>query len=399
MAPDSETPVGSLRRTPLYEEHLRLGARMVPFAGYEMPVQYAGVIEEHNAVRRAAGMFDVSLMGRFEVHGPDAGRFLRYVCTWDMTRLQAGEGHYAAACNPAGGILDDVYVFALTPGPSPAGRERGGPKGRGEGRYLIVVNASNAEKMKQWLEQHIAPFQAALVDRHASTAMIAVQGPQALDRLGEVIGREFGQTPARLGVRPLRPRRCAETGWQGETLFASRTGYTGEDGLELVIAAGAGPALWQALLEAGVQLCGLGARDTLRLEAALLLYGNDMDEGANPWEAGLDWVVSLDDGADFLGREALLRLREAGPSRVLVCLEAAGRGIMRHGCAILHSGEEVGKVTSGGYSPTLSTSIGMGFVPPALAAAGTELTVDVRGKALPVTVVPRPFYKRPKPGP
>ncbi|MDO8616744.1 MAG: glycine cleavage system aminomethyltransferase GcvT [Dehalococcoidia bacterium] len=374
MAPDSETPVGTLRRTPLYDEHLRLGARMVPFAGYEMPVQYAGVVEEHNAVRRAAGMFDVSHMGRFEVLGPDAGRFLRHVCTWDMTRLEAGEGHYAAACRTDGGILDDVYVFCLAPE-----------------RYLIVVNASNAEKMKQWLEQHIAPFEAGLVDRHASTAMIAVQGPQWLDRLGPVAGREF--------VRSLRPRRCGEIAWQGETLFASRTGYTGEDGMELVIAAGAGPPLWRALLEAGAQPCGLGARDTLRLEAALLLYGNDMDEATNPWEAGLDWVVSLDDGADFLGREALLRLREAGPARLLVCLEAAGRGIMRHDCAILRSGQEVGKVTSGGYSPTLSTSIGMGFVPPALAAAGTELTVDVRGKALPVTVVPRPFYKRPKPGP
>ena len=254
-----------------------------------------------------------------------------------------------------------------------------------------MVNASNADKMRRWLEQHIGLFEARLVDRHASTAMIAGQGPQWLDRLSAVIGREF--------VRSLRPRRCGETEWRGETLFASRTGYTGEDGLELVIEAGAGPALWRALLEAGVTPCGLGARDTLRLEAALLLYGNDMDEGTNPWELGLDWVVSLDDGADFLGRQALVRRREAGPSRLLVCLKAADRGIMRHDCVILRSGQEVGKVTSGGYSPTLSTSIGMGFVPPALAAPGTELTVDVRGKALPVTIVPRPFYKRPKPGP
>ncbi len=375
---------GALRRTCLYDEHLRLHARMVPFAGYEMPVQYAGVIEEHNAVRQAAGVFDVSHMGRFEVLGPQAGPFLRYVCTWDMTRLEAGEGHYAAACREDGGILDDVYVFALTPQGAASGAPTVPPA-----RYLIVVNAANAGKMKRWLERHIAPFEATLVDRHASTAMIAVQGPQALDRLGAVIGREF--------VRSLRPRRCGETEWRGQTLFASRTGYTGEDGLELVIDAASGPALWRALLETGVQPCGLGARDTLRLEAALPLYGNDMDEGTNPWEAGLDWAVSLDDGADFLGREALVRLRQAPPQAgLLVCLKAAGRGIMRHDCPVLRSGQEVGKVTSGGYSPTLSTSIGMGFVPPALAAAGTELTVDVRGKALPVTVVPRPFYKRPK---
>ena len=379
MPPDSESPVGALRRTALYNEHPALGARMVPFAGWEMPVQYAGIVDEHNAVRRRAGMFDVSHMGRFEVLGPDAGRFLRYVCTWDMARLQPGDGHYAAACREDGGILDDVYVFCLA-----------------LERHLIVVNASNAEKMKAWLDRHVTAFDARLVDRHASTVMIAVQGPDALDVLGGVLGDSFGQTPARLGVRSLRPRRCGETQWQGETLFASRTGYTGEDGLELVIAAAAGPALWRALLEADVQPCGLGARDTLRLEAALLLYGNDMDEETNPWEVGLDWVVTLDDGADFIGREALVRIRERGVSRELVCLKAAGRGIMRHDCAILNSGSEAGKVTSGGYSPTLGVSIGMGFVPPQLAAPGTELTVDVRGRPLPVLIVPRPFYKRPK---
>jgi len=333
-------------------------------------------------------MFDVSHMGRFEVHGPDAARFLRHVSTWDVTRLAPGEGHYAAACRQDGGILDDVYVFALTPGPSPAQRERGGPQGRGEGRYLIVVNAANAGKMKRWLQDHIAGLDARLLDRHDSTAMIAVQGPQALGRLGDVIGADF--------VRALRPRRCGETEWRGQTLFASRTGYTGEDGLELVIDAAAGPQLWRALLDAGVQPCGLGARDTLRLEAALLLYGNDMDETTNPWEVGLDWVVTLDDGADFIGREALVRLRQAGPDRLLVCLRAEDRGIMRAGCPILRSERQVGKVTSGGYSPTLAVSIGMGFVPPNLAAEGTELAVDVRGRALPTRVVPRPFYKRPR---
>ena len=371
MSHDRAVSESPLLRTALYDEHRRLGARLVPFAGYEMPVQYSGVIEEHNAVRKAAGMFDVSHMGRFEIHGPQAGRFLRYICTWDMTKLSPGEGHYAAACKDDGGTVDDVYVFCLA-----------------LERFLIVVNAANAPTMKAWMQQHIAGFKATLVDRHASTVMIAVQGPEARGVLGRIISDDF--------VRSVGPRHCAEVEWRGETLFASRTGYTGEDGMELVIDAAAGPALWDVLGEDGVMPCGLGARDTLRLEAALLLYGNDIDEQTNPWEAGLDWVVILDEGAEFIGREALIRLREAGVRRTLVCLKAQGRGIMRAHCGIFHEGEDVGMITSGGYSPTLATSIGMGFVPPALAAEGTELSVDVRGKPLPVRVVPRPFYKRPK---
>jgi aminomethyltransferase len=375
MSPEA----GTLLHTPLHAEHLRLGARMVPFAGWEMPVQYTGIVEEHNAVRGAAGMFDVSHMGRFEVHGPDAARFLSYVTTWDMTRLEAGEGHYAASCREDGGILDDVYVFrlpgAVGQGPSPD-------------RYLIVVNASNAPKMRDWMTGHVGAFDASLVDRHHSTAMIAVQGPGALGRLDTLLRAEF--------VRSLKPRRCGETSWDGTTVFASRTGYTGEDGLELVIDAEHGPALWRALLDAGVVAAGLGARDTLRLEAALLLYGNDMDEDTNPYEVGLDWVVTLDDGADFIGREALVRTREHGTSRELVCLKALGRGIMRHGHTIRDRGEDVGVVTSGGFSPTLGVSIGMAFLPQALATEGTRLEADVRGKPLPVEVVPRPFYKRPK---
>ena len=366
-----EATAGTLLRTPLFEEHRDLGARMVPFAGWEMPVQYAGIVDEHHAVRQRSGMFDVSHMGRFEVHGPGAARFLRYISTWDMIRLAAGEGHYSAACREDGGILDDIYVFCLAPE-----------------RYLVVVNASNAEKMRNRMERHVSAFNARLVDRHSSTAMIAVQGPRSLESLADVMGHNF--------VASLKPRRCGETEWLGRTLFASRTGYTGEDGLELVMDADSGPELWLALLDAGVQPCGLGARDTLRLEAALLLYGNDMDENTNPLEVGLDWVVTTDDGADFLGRDALVHVKEAGSSRQLVCLKAADRGIMRPGCPILSSGREAGKVTSGGYSPTLSVSIGMGFVPDEFATEGTQLTVDVRGKPLDVQVVPRPFYKRPK---
>lgn len=368
---------GTLRRTCLYQEHVRLGGRMVPFAGWEMPVQYSGIVEEHHAVRRRCGMFDVSHMGRFQYHGRGAAALLRHVCAYDINALAPGEGHYTVVCREDGGILDDVYVFAL-----PAEVED--PTGR---RYLLVANASNAERIRDWVNERRGGFEARFQDRHAGTAMIAVQGPQAIDVLAGLLGEE--------AVRSVRPRRCALLDWRGETLFASRTGYTGEDGMELVVESAAGPALWRALLDAGVTPCGLGARDTLRLEAALLLYGNDIDESTNPYEVGLGWVVSLDDGADFIGREALLRIKDAGPRRELVCLRAQDRGIMRSGCPVLRSDEEVGKVTSGGYSPTLAVSIGMAFVPPELSEAGSELTVDVRGKPLPAQVVPRPFYKRP----
>jgi aminomethyltransferase len=369
----------TLRRTPLYDEHVRLGGRMVPFAGWEMPVRYAGIIEEHNAVRSDAGMFDVSHMGRFQYYGPEGVELLRRVCTYDVGQLAPGQGHYCAVCREDGGILDDVYVFSL-----PAEVED--PVGR---PYLLVSNASNAERIRDWISDHKGELNARLQDRHESTAMIAVQGPRAMDVLAGLLGEE--------AARSLKPRRCGLFYWQGEEVFGSRTGYTGEDGMELVIAAAMGPVLWRALLDGGARPCGLGARDTLRLEAALALYGNDIDETVTPFEAGLGWTVTLDDGADFVGREALLRAREAGPRRLLVCLKAEEKGVMRPGCAILRSGQAVGKVSSGGHSPTLGVSIGMGFVPPQMAEEGTQLTVDVRGRPLAVRVVPRPFYKRPKP--
>ncbi|MFQ6020215.1 MAG: glycine cleavage system aminomethyltransferase GcvT, partial [Dehalococcoidia bacterium] len=338
-------------------------------AGWEMPVQYVGIVEEHHAVRQSAGMFDVSHMGRFEVVGPEASPMLRRLSTYDVARLSPGRGHYAVVCREDGGILDDIYVFRLSPQ-----------------RFLVVANAANAERIRDWLLAHRSPFRAEVVDCHLSTAMVAVQGPEAVARAAAVIGETFaGSVPK---------RGCGETEWEGETLFASRTGYTGEDGFELVVPAGAGPTLWRRLLDVGVQPCGLGARDTLRLEAALLLYGNDMDEHTNPYEVGLGWVVSLDDGADFIGREALVRAREATPQRLLVCLRALERGVMRAGCTILHSGQQVGKVSSGGFSPTLGVSIGLGFVAPDLAAEGTGLVVEVRGRPLPAQVVSRPFYRQ-----
>jgi aminomethyltransferase len=358
-----------LLRTPLYQEHVRLGARMFPFAGWEMPLQYRGIIEEHRAVRTAAGMFDVSHMGRYWVVGEGAATALRRLTTYNVTALPQGMGHYSFLCREDGGILDDVYVFR------PA-----------QQRFLVVANAANAQKVWGWLRAHITPS-VGLENVHRETAMIAVQGPKAV---------AISATALSLPLAHLHRRGCLETTWEGQVLFASRTGYTGEDGLELVVPASHGPLLWQRLLEAGVVPCGLGARDTLRLEASLPLYGQDIDESVNPVELGLTFAVSLDDDADFLGREAIVRALREGPKRVLSCLRAEGRGIMRPGCSALHEGRQVGTITSGGHSPMLGVSIGMAFLPPSLAQVGTRLIVDVRGRPLPVRVVRRPFYRPPK---
>ncbi len=362
----------ALRQLPLAEQHRALGARFAPFAGWEMPVQYAGIVEEHRAVRERAGVFDVSHMGRLFLAGGDAGRALRRSLTYKVDQLEVGEAHYALLCADDGGILDDVFVYRLD-----------------AASFLVVNNAANVDLGRERIASFVeAGDGMALDDRQASTAMLALQGPAARSALASVIGGEVPQ---------LAPRRCVELEFEGEALFVARTGYTGEDGFELVSSVTAGAKLLERLLAEGVAPCGLGARDTLRLEAALPLHGSDIDVGTKPWEAGLGFAVSLDDGVDFAGRAALVAAREAGTTRRLACLRAAGRGIMRSGCPILHGGEAVGRVSSGGFAPTLGVSIGMGYLPVELAQRGTELEVDVRGRPLAAVVVPRPFYRRKKP--
>ncbi len=360
----------TLRRTTLYSQHKALGAKMVPFADWEMPIQYTGIIEEHHAVRERAGIFDVSHMGRLDVSGPDAARLLRHVSTYDIARLSTGEGHYSLLCNEEGGILDDIYVFSVE-----------------DGCFIVVTNAANAEKDRDWIIEHtLAGLDVNVKDIQTVTAMIAIQGPEARERVASL-------SPAPLSE--VKPRNCLDDiEIAGRRAFISRTGYTGEGGFEIVTMASDGPAVWDALLNGGALACGLGARDTLRLEAALLLYGNDIDRTVDPFEAGLGWVVSLDDGADFIGRQALLRAKERGPERSLVCLLTEENGIPRAGCAILHEDKQVGKVSSGGFSPSLRRGIAMGYVPSGLRTEGTELTVDVRGKPLPMRIVKRPFYSR-----
>lgn len=362
-----ESPaVATLRKTALFDLHERQGGRMVPFAGWSMPVQYKGIVEEHNAVRQRAGMFDVSHMGRLFVVGSDAERLLRSAVTYDVSRINEGRGHYTLLCNDAGGILDDPYIYRLD-----------------AQRLLFVGNASNAEHdLARVRSMVVAGMDVELLDRQEQTVMLAVQGPAAGGYLARVIGPE---------VAAMEKRACTELPFMQYKLFVSRTGYTGEDGFEIVTSAEAGRAIWRQLLAEGVEPCGLGARDTLRLEAALALWGNDIDESTNPYEAGLGWVVSLDDEAPFAGREALARIKQQGATRKLVCLKAIDRGVIRDHCAIKRGDEEVGVVASGGFSPTLGISIAMAYLPKPLAEFGTELDVDVRGRAIRTVVVRRPF--------
>jgi aminomethyltransferase len=357
----------TLRQLPLVEKHRELGARFAPFAGWHMPIQYRGIVEEHKAVRERAGLFDVSHMGRIFVVGSDAGRLLRRAVTYKVDQLDEGEAHYALECTEDGGIKDDVFVYRID-----------------AVRFLIVNNASNAQAGRERLESCIVSSEdAEVLERTSTTAMLALQGPES----PRLFRRAVPGAPD-----DLPKRRCTELEFSGYKLFVSRTGYTGEDGFELITSPEAATHLIERLVAEGVAPCGLGARDTLRLEAALPLYGNDIDTTTNPFESGLGFAVTLDDGQDFVGKEALVSAKEAGLSRKLVCFKALDRGIMRSHYVTLHRGRAVGTVTSGGFSPTLDASIGMGHLPIELAKEGTKLEVDVRGKLLKAVVVKRPFY-------
>ena len=361
-----ESPTAILRRTALFDLHERQGGRIVPFAGWAMPVQYRGIVEEHNAVRKRAGVFDVSHMGRLFVVGADAERLLRSAVTYDVAKIAEGRGHYTLLCNERGGIIDDPYIYRLDPR-----------------RFLIVGNASNADRDLSQIRSLVKPgMDVDLLDRQDETVMLAVQGPAAAGHMARIIGPE---------VSAMEHRACTELPFMQYKLFVSRTGYTGEDGFEIVTSPEAGRAIWRQLLASGVEPCGLGARDTLRLEAALALWGNDIDETTTPYDAGLGWVVSLNDDQDFVGREALVRIKSAGSQRKLTCLRAADRGVIRSHYPILHAGEHIATVASGGFSPTLGASIAMAYLPLSLTRYGTELDVDVRGRMLPVVVVRRPF--------
>jgi aminomethyltransferase len=339
-----------------------------------MPVQYRGVTEEHHAVRRAAGLFDVSHMGRLVFEGPEAVAVIDGAITNDLTRLAPEQALYTCCCDESGGIMDDLIVYRL-----------------GSDKVLVVCNASNRDKIAGHLSA-LAQGRCAYADISDDTCLVAVQGPRALELLAAV-GCELS-LPAELPAFRIRDTRL-----MGHSCSIARTGYTGEDGVEIVCGAAQALPLWRGLLAAGstwgVEPVGLAARDTLRLEARLALYGNEIDGSTNPFEAGLGWTVKLGAG-DFIGKAALIRAKERGLTRQLIGFEMLGRGIARHGYPILGSrGERLGHCTSGAPSPTLATNIGLGYVPPEHAAIGSELVVDCRGRNVAARVVKTPFYRRP----
>ena len=359
-----------LRQLPLRSAHQRAGARWAPFAGWEMPLQYTGIVQEHRAVRGHAGVFDVSHMGRVEVRGDDCGPLIRSVTTANVARLEPGRARYSLYCTEQGGIADDVIVYRLE-----------------EQRWLIVHNADNAEADARRVRAAVG---AAMTDIGRETVMLAVQGPESADALRRVLGIVLDEVPR---------HGCLEIEWRGGRVFFGRTGYTGEDGGECVTDSQRGEALWDALLEVGVTPAGLGARDTLRLEAALPLHGHDISTATHPYQAGLGWAVALKDGAAFTGRDALVALSQREPERTLSCLRLSERGVPRADYAVLNPSspgpEPIATLTSGAYSPTLETGIALAYLPRALAEPGTPLAIDIRGRALPAEVVARPFYQRP----
>jgi aminomethyltransferase len=364
-----------LHETALTEVHRALGARLIEFGGWLMPVQYTGILEEHRAVRERAGLFDLSHMGELFVEGDDAGDALAAALVSDPRTLAVGRAQYSMICAPDGGVIDDLIVYRL------------GPE-----RFLVVANAGNAVVVSDELATRLGGWRAVLDDRSLATSLVAIQGPRAAEILGPLTD---------VDLAGLRYYAIAEGEVAGVPALVARTGYTGEDGFEVFVDWGRGPEVWEALAaagrDAGLIACGLGARDTLRLEAGMPLYGNELDRETNPFEAGLGRVVKLDKPGDFVGREALARVAKDGPAKRLVGMVITGRGIARHGYPVLDSEGRTGAVTSGTHSPTLGKPIAMAYVTPDDAEPGTILSVEIREQPVASEVVPLPFYKRAKP--
>jgi len=358
-----------LRRTPLHSEHVRLKAKMVPFAGYEMPVQYpTGMIAEHRAVRERAGLFDVSHMGEIEIGGPGAFELAQYLTTNDISKVAVGQAQYTVLCQEDGTILDDCLVY------------------RFQDRYLFVVNAVNREKVLDWARKFAPARDAVVVDRSDEGAILAIQGPMAESILQRLTG-----TP----LQEIGYYHFVEGEVDGRDAMISRTGYTGEDGFELYVANEDAVPLWRRILEVGhddgLVPAGLGARDSLRLEMGYGLYGNDLDDTRTPLEAGLGWVVKLDKG-DFLGRTALERQKAEGVRQRLAGFRLLERGFPRHGYEVRYEGESAGEVTSGTIAPSLDQGIGLAYLPVEAARPGTRIEVVIRNRPVPAEVVRPPFY-------
>lgn len=363
-----------MKHTPLYEEHKKLGAKMVPFEGWEMPLSYTGVIEEHRTVRTAVGLFDISHMGRIEVTGHGAVDLLQHVATTDVKKLTVGGMKYALALNEQGGILDDIMIYRF-----------------GQQSYFVCANASNAEKIDHWLRKQASGISdVEVMNRSIELAQLAVQGPRSRDMMKPI-------TEAALD--PLKVRHCLSTKVAGVSMWLSRSGYTGELGYELYLPADRVCEVWEVLLAKGkacdLKPCGLGCRDTLRLEMGYPLYGNDIAETTTPIEASLEFAVDFKKG-DFIGSEEVVRQKEKGTARKRIGFELLQRGVPRHGHKIFSDGHEIGVVSSGNHSPSLGKGIGMGYVLTRFAELGGEILIEIRGNAVPAVIVERPFYRKKK---
>lgn len=360
-----------LYQTPLYFLAQELKARLTSFGGWEMPVQFSSITTEHQAVRNAAGIFDISHMGKFTLTGKNLIAQLQYLVPSDLSRLQPGQAQYTILLNPNAGIIDDIIFYYQ------------GENSDGEQQGVMIVNAATTSKDKTWLLQHLDTQAINFQDLSKEKILVAVQGPKAVELLQPFVEADLSSVKAFGHL---------EASILGKPAFLARTGYTGEDGFEVMLGPEEGVKLWRSLIEAGVIPCGLGARDTLRLEAAMALYGQDIDDTTTPLEAGLGWLVHLDTKGDFIGRPILERQKAAGVQRRLVGLQMQGRNIARHGYQVLSAGVIVGEVTSGTLSPTLGYPIALAYVPTQLANTGQQLDIEIRGKTYPAIVVKKPFY-------
>jgi aminomethyltransferase len=372
MSETADAPTATVHETALIDVHRALGARLIEFGGWLMPVQYAGILEEHRAVRERAALFDLSHMGELIVEGDDAGDALAAALVTDPRTLAVGRAQYSMIVAPDGGVIDDLIVYRL------------GPE-----RFLVVANAGNAAVVSDELAGRLAGWRAVLDDQSLATSLVAIQGPRAAEVLAPLTD---------VDLSTLKYYAIAEGQVAGVPAHVARTGYTGEDGFEVFVDWARGPEVWEALAaagkDAGVVPAGLGARDTLRLEAGMPLYGNELDRETNPFDAGLGRVVKLEKPGDFVGREALARIAKDGPEKRLVGLKITGRGIARHGYPVLAGETPTGVVTSGTHSPTLGAPIAMAYVTPSDGEPGTILNVEVREQPVSAEVVPLPFYKR-----
>lgn len=357
----------SKKRTPLYETHLKLGARMIDFAGWLMPVQYEGIIKEHENVRKNAGVFDISHMGEFLIEGEDVLNFLQYLMTNDLNLLKVGKDQYSVMCNEDGTVVDDVIYYM-----------------EGDKRFRMIVNATNINKDFQWIINHIKNRNVTISNLSEERSRLALQGPNSEKLLNPLVNldlsvlKRFYSTNCKLGDVPL---------------FIARTGYTGENGFEISFKNHYAVKVWDTLLMNGANPIGLGARDTLRLEACYSLYGHEISDSITPIEANLDWVVKEKEEIDYIGKDVLLNQKEKGTSRILVGLNLLDRGIIRENYKLYNKGVNVGYVTSGGFSPTLNKTIGLALVKRELSSIGTEFDIEIRGKLLKAKVVSTPFYR------